>query len=263
MNFSARVFCKKINEFFFPNITLPPSPNATRTPMLTDNTMRTALASFIQTHTALPLATGPIRFVNEGIFATIERMRTVMPMTEHGKYPNAATLELRGEWVYPRMMMNDSQAIEPDPPVIIVRDASGGVVVRLKPKSLEEIETMLARDVFDLENVQARIDEGKRAAEHRKMEAENETLRAQKRAELDAELRAAVAAVVDEFGAEIDALSRRIAARMEAQTSRVLAGVDERWMAATLDAFVDGEGRAAVARAVEERWRGAKGGGRA
>ncbi len=150
--------------------------------------------------------------------------------------------------------MNDCQAIEPDPPVIIVRDASGGVVVRLKPVNLEEVEAMLARDVFDLPNVQARIDESRHAAERRKMEAEKETLLAQRRAALDGELRAAVAEVVDEFGAEIDALSRRIAGRMEAQTSRVLAGVDGGCMGATIDAFVDGEGRAAVVRAVEERW---------
>ena len=225
--------------------------------MLTDAAMRAALASFIQTHTALPLAKGPIEFVNEGIFASIQRMRTLMPVTGHGKHPNAATLELRGEWAYPRMMMNDCQAIEPDPPVIIVRDASGGVVVRLKPKSLEEIETMLARDVFDLENVQARIDEGKRAAERKALEVEKKEFLIQRRMALDAELRAAVVGVVGEFGAEIDALSRRIAQRLDAQTFRVHTDVDEYRMVAALDAFVDGED--ALAREVGERVRRALG----
>lgn len=221
--------------------------------MLTDALMHTALTSFVEKHSPLPLASGSIVFINEGVFTSIKRMRTLMPVTPHGKYPNAATLELRGEWHYPVMMMNDCQLVEPDPPTIIVRDAIGGVVVRLKPKSLEEIETMLARDVFDLPHMQARIDEGKRAAERKALEVERKAFLIQRRMALDTELRAAVVAVVGEFGAEIDALSRRIAQRLDAQTFRVHTDVDEYRMVAALDASADGE--AALAREVGERVR--------
>jgi hypothetical protein len=224
--------------------------------MLTDAAMRAALASFIQTHTALPLAKGPIEFVNEGIFASIQRMRTLMPVTGHGKHPNAATLELRGEWAYPRMMMNDCQAIEPDPPVIIVRDASGGVVVRLKPANLEEVEAMLARDVFDLPNVQARIDESRHAAVRKDVEVKRKAFLAQKRVELDARLREAVVEAIDAFGEEIDALARKIETRLNSHTFQLHTDVDEFRTVPALDAFADG-GVATVAREVERRVCGA------
>jgi hypothetical protein len=77
--------------------------------MLTDACMHSALTAFVATHSALPLARGPVRFENEGVFTSVQRMRTLMPVTWHGKYPNAATLELRGAWHYPVMMMNDNQ----------------------------------------------------------------------------------------------------------------------------------------------------------
>jgi hypothetical protein len=54
-------------------------------------------------------------FENEGVFTSVKRMRTLMPLTWHGMYPNAATLELRGAWCYPVMMTNDNQYVDPDP----------------------------------------------------------------------------------------------------------------------------------------------------
>ena len=101
--------------------------------------------------------------------------------------------------------------------------------------------------------MQARIDEGKRAAERKALEVERKAFLIQRRMALDTELRAAVVAVVGEFGAEIDALSRRIAQRLDAQTFRVHTDVDEYRMVAALDASADGE--AALAREVGERVR--------
>jgi hypothetical protein len=182
--------------------------------MLTDACMHSALTGFMQQHSGLPLARGPVRFENEGVFTYIKRMRTLMPVTCHGKYPNAATLELRGPWFYPVMMMNDNQYVEPDPPVIIVRDAMDGVVVRLKPTSVEDVAQMLEHDVFDLPNLQSRLDERSRAAERKEQEVQRTVVAIQKRMALEAELKAAVVVAVDTFESELQAVLGNIVAHL-------------------------------------------------
>jgi hypothetical protein len=185
--------------------------------MLTDTCMHSALTAFMDTHSALPLARGPVRFENEGVFTSVKRMRTLMPMTWHGKYPNAATLELRGAWHYPVMMMNDNQLVAPDPPFIIVRDALDGVVLRLKPTSVEEVHRMLEHDVFDLPNLHSRMDESRRAAERKAQEVELRAAAVRRRMALDAELKAAVVTAVNTFEPELHAVVAKILAHLNTQ----------------------------------------------
>ena len=89
--------------------------------------------------------------------------------------------------------------------------------------------------------------------ERKALEAEKSAFLVQKRMALDVELKAAVARAVDEFGPEIDALARRIAERLDAQTFQVHTDVDEYRSVAALRALVDGE--AVVAREAGERVR--------
>jgi hypothetical protein len=210
MNYNIKIFLTKTHSLR----RNPPTPHPR---MLTDECMHSALSAFMATHSGLPLARGPVRFENEGVFTSVQRMRTLMPMTWHGKYPNAAMLELRGPWCYPVMMMNDNQYVEPDPPVIIVRDALDRVVVRLKPTSVEEVHRMLEHDVFDLPNIQSRLDEGRRAAERKAHEVELKAAAVRRRMALDAELRAAVVTAVDTFEAELQALVGNIVAHLNTQ----------------------------------------------
>ena len=183
--------------------------------MLTDACMHSALTAFVATHSALPLARGPVRFENEGVFTSVQRMRTLMPVTWHGKYPNAAALELRGAWYYPVMMMNDNQLVDPDPPFIIVRDALDGVVLRLKPTSVEEVHRMLEHDVFDLANLQSRVDESRSAAERKAQEVELKAAALLRSMALDAELEAAVVTVVDIFEVELLTVVAKIATHLK------------------------------------------------
>lgn len=233
----------------------PPECTPAAPPMLTDQCMHSALTAFVQQHSSLPLSHGPICFVNEGTFTSLKRMRTLMPMTWHGKYPSATTLELRGEWHYPVMMMNDNQLMEPDPPVIIVRDAVGGVVVRLKPRTTDDVARMLEHDVFDLQNLQARLDESRHAAQRKEREVQKKVFTLQKRIALDVELKVAVASAVGKYDTEIAALARKIADHLSAQTFHVHTDVDEYTTVPALHAFEQGVegGRAAVAKEVEER----------
>jgi hypothetical protein len=221
--------------------------------MLTDTCMHSILTAFIETHTMLPLSNGPICFVDEGIFTSIKRMRTLMPMTWHSKYPDASTLELRGEWHYPVMMMNDRDLIDPDSPVIIVRNAIGDVLVRLKPKTSEDVIHMLEHDVFDVKNMQARVDESKRAAEDRALDMKKRQFIMRKRVALDAQLTVAVEETVDKFDEDIRVLARQIAQHLRSMQFEVHLDLDQSSTVSALDAFVDGAGCAAVAKAVEAR----------
>lgn len=145
--------------------------------------------------------------------------------------------------------------MEPDPPVIIVRDAIGGVVKRLKPKDAEEVLGMLEHDVFDLKNLQTRLDESRHAAERKAREVQKKVFTMQKRIALDVELKVAVSNAVEKFDQEIAAMARKIAGILEEQKFQVHTDVDEYTTASTLHAFENGVvgGRAAVAREVQER----------
>jgi hypothetical protein len=96
-----------------------------------------------------------------------------------------------------------------------VRDALDGVVLRLRPTSVEEVATMLELDVFDLPNLQSRVDESRAAAERKAQEVELKAAVLLRRMALDVELEAAVVAAVDAFEAELLAAVGKIATQLK------------------------------------------------
>ncbi len=96
-----------------------------------------------------------------------------------------------------------------------MRDALDGVVLRLRPTSVEEVATMLELDVFDLPNLQSRVDESRAAAERKAQEVELKAAVLLRRMALDVELEAAVVAAVDAFEAELLAAVGKIATQLK------------------------------------------------
>jgi citrate lyase gamma subunit len=218
--------------------------------MLTDADMHSALRAFIQTHHSLPLSTGPISLVDEGVFTSVQRTRTLLPLSYHGRHANASLLELRGRWSYPVMMMNDCCPREPDPPAIIVKDACGGVIVRLRPETADEVARMLEHDVFDVANFQTRIEGRAREARLKTLEVQRRTFLIQKRMALDAQLKTTIQAAVERFSGEIRTLARRLVEHLNTHEFQVHSDVDEYRTVSALCAYGP-TGCAAVAREVE------------
>ena len=168
--------------------------------MITDSQMHIVLREFAERHKML-LPDPQIIHIDEGTFTTVTRMRTMMPISIPTPYPKATTLELRGEWHYPMMMMNDFMPITPDPPMILLRDEEGGVVVRFKPCSIDDATRILHDKVFDLDGAHLRIEQ-KRAMESK------EAFLAVKQKELDNEIQNAIDAAVSKC--DIHALAAMI-----------------------------------------------------
>ena len=193
-------------------------------PMLTDSEMHSTLDAFMQSH---PILTQhPIAFIDEGTFTSVKRMRTLMALDPYGKHARAAKLELRGEWRYPVMMMNDCQLLDPDPPVVIVRDAAENVLARFKPRSLEELSKILRDDVFDMNNLKQRQEEMEQALHNRAQLLQNQMFLRQKKTELDSQLKLTVHSCVSKCDDELGALAKRLASRLNTHSTRVYSDVD-------------------------------------
>ena len=198
---------------------------------ITDSHMHATLSAFVLKHPYVQK--GPISSIDEGTFTTIKRMRTLMPIEGAPQYANATTIELRGQWHYPVMMMNDCMPIDPDPPTILLRDRSDGVVVRFRPKTIADVERVLEKEVFDVENYQKRMEtkrlheaeliEARRVKEAREIanrqateEAARieEALLAQKRAELDAKLKLAIESAVSDCDDQIKSIAMQLSNKL-------------------------------------------------
>ena len=192
--------------------------------MLTDSEMHHALSDFMQSHPTL--AKAPISFVNEGTFTSIKRMRTLMSLDPCGKYAKAARLELRGEWHYPVMMMNDCQLLDPDPPVMIIRDAEDNVLARFKPSSMEDVGKILRDEVFDVDNMKSRQEEQEKARRRSIQLLQGQIFLKQKRTELSMQLNSTVETCVSRCNDEIKTLAKELASRLNQHNVRVYHDVD-------------------------------------
>jgi dsDNA-binding SOS-regulon protein len=220
-------------------------------PLLSDSEMRAALTRFMEAHP--DLSAGPIQYVNEGVFTSVARMRTLTPLVAHCKHDRAATLELRGHWSYPVMMMDDCQLRSPDPPAILVLDRNGGVLARFRPRTAEDAEAILRDHVFDVANVERRKAELAAAELESERRAQKEAFLAKRRAELNVQLRTSVQSAVAKCNKDLRELARRLVEQLNAQPARVYADVDAYSEVATLHAFEGGLPQAvqAVSREVE------------
>ena len=219
--------------------------------LLTDSDMRGALTRFMEARPEL--SAGAIEYVNEGVFTSVARMRTLTPLVPHCKHDRAVKLELRGHWSYPVMMMNDCQLRDPDPPVILVLDAHGGVLARFRPQTVEDVEKILCDQVFDVANLDKRKAELEVAERERERRAQKEAFLQKRRAELNVQLRTSVQSAVARCNKDLRELARQLVAQLNAQPARVYADVDEYSEVATLHAFEGGLTQAvqAVSREVE------------
>ena len=165
--------------------------------MLADRDMRDALVAFLQANkTKIPYSPLEVSYNNEGLFTSIQRMRTIFPLDPPLPHlPGASRLELRGAWHYPIMMMNDCMPRDPDAPTIMVLGA-GHVLKRFHPTSVEDVHRILGHEVFDVANLPARLEA------ERLVDAKKRYLEA-KRAELNTDLRLVVASVAEQCDAEI------------------------------------------------------------
>ena len=213
---------------------------------LTDTDMRDALSQFMEIHRPLG-ATAQIKFVNEGVYTSVQRMRTLMPLCPYGKFPNASSLELRGEWRYPMMMLNDWESIPPDPPVIIVCNAAGSAIARFEPQSAEHIHSILKDEVFDIENMHQRQDEiEKDRLRSQRLEEKKEFLFRQRK-QLDSKLRDIVETSAATCGQDLRAVAQRVLSRLRDHKERVYTDMDAYSEVSALQAFDGGLPKAARA----------------
>jgi hypothetical protein len=117
--------------------------------------------------------------------------------------------------------MNDYTPIEPDPPAILLRNSNHGVVMRWRPASVEEAARILARDVFDVENSERRAAELRAAEEEQRAQEERRVFLAQKRAELDSQIRKAICSAAGECDNEIGDLAQKLLANLSLRTFEV------------------------------------------
>ena len=213
---------------------------------MTDTDVRNALLQFIETHRPLG-ATAQINFVNEGVYTSVQRMRTFMWMCPYGKFPKASSLELRGEWHYPMMMMNDRQPVDPDPPVIIVCDEARSVIARFKPQSVEHIHTILRDEVFDIENMQRRKDEIEKDALNKEYQATKKEFLFRHRTQLDLKLKGVVESSAATCGQDLRVVAKRLLEKLHAHKERVYTDVDSYSEVSALHAFSGGFPKAAQA----------------
>jgi len=207
---------------------------------LTDTEVRDALLQFIETHRPLG-ATAQINFVNEGVYTSIQRMRTFMWMCPYGKFPKAASLELRGEWCHPVMMMNYRLPVDPDPPVIIVRDDAGSVLAQFKPQSAEHIHAILRDEVFDLENMQRRKEDIEKEALNKAYEAKKKEFLFRQRADLDLKLKDVIkSSTAATCGQDLRVVAQRLLARLQDHKERVYTDIDAYSDVSALHAFSGG-----------------------
>lgn len=174
--------------------------------MLTDIEMHDALSSFVKTH-SIP---ADISFIQDKTFQSVTRTRTLMPLKPLlCKYDRATTLELRGEWHYPMMMMNDYEPLDPDPSYVIVRDVADNVLYRFRPKCLDDVHLILRNEVFDIDHMQQRHEEHAREQEIRRQQNEQWI----KRLSLNAELKRIVESCVAE--SEMGTLAKSLASKLK------------------------------------------------
>ena len=219
--------------------------------MLTDTDMCFALNRFLETHPLLVV--GPVDFVDEGTFTSVSRMRTLTPLIQHCKHKGAVTLELRGRWAYPMMMMNDCQPLTADPPTILVRDAMGGVLARFKPQTAEDVATVLRNEVYDVDNLERRKTEMEAADRERQRQDRRMTFLMKQRTELNVQLRSAVQSSVARCNEELRALARRLVEQIETHSVCVYTDIDLCSEMGAMQAFEGGVPQAvqAMAREVE------------
>ena len=219
--------------------------------MLTDSEMHSALVTFMHDHSTLTKY--PISFINEGTFTSVKRMSTLMALDSCGKHARAAKLELRGEWRYPVMMMNDCQVLDPDPPVVIVRDAADNLLARFKPGSLEELGKILRDDVFDIDNMKQRQQEIEETKRKKAQLLRNQMFLRQKKTELDSQLKTTVASCTSKCDDELRALAKKLASRLNTHSTRVYYDVDSYKEVKVIQAFDGGlpEAVQTVSREVE------------
>ena len=105
-----------------------------------------------------------ISYDNEGVFTSVTRMRTTMRLpVPPPEYPAACNVELRGAWNYPKT--TSSVPLEPDAPVILLRDLHGAALARFKPNTLHEVVEILRNKVFSMDTMAKRLEELRMANE--------------------------------------------------------------------------------------------------
>ena len=191
------------------------------------------MCGFLQSHHGqLPYTPASVSFLDEGLFTTVRRMRTVMRV-QLPKYPKAVSIELRGEWRYPFMMMNDCVLRDPDPPSIMLLDGNGRAIHRFFPRHIEEVADILGNELFDVNNYAAQVEKAKKGQER----AERMQTR---RSKLKDDLRMAVGSVAGQHEVEIRALARALATKLRCTMVRVYHDVDEYAVKDVLGAFEAG-----------------------
>lgn len=216
--------------------------------MISDGEMHKALCDFLAANQdAIPYSPAAVSFVDQGLFTTVRRMRTVL-RARLPNYPNAASIELRGRWSYPVMMMNDCIPRDPDPPAILILDGSGTIVRRFAPTTAEQVHEILAARVFDVANYSAQV-----AA--KLLEEEKAAYLEARRAELKDDLRLSVASGVAQCEPEIQALAKALCAKLGPTTVNVCVDMGEHRVTPLLQAYDGGlcYGAQAVAKEVERR----------
>ena len=213
--------------------------------------MHSALTVFIEEHPEL--AVGAVEFVDEGTFTSVTRMRTLTPLVPHCKHDGAVTLELRGKWPYPAVTIGDCHPLDPDPPVILVRDARDAVLARLMPKTMEDVAMLLRDEVYDVGNVERRKVQLVEMEEERARQVQTETFLAQRRMELNVQLRTVVQSTVAKCTNELREIARQLVAQLNTHSTRVYVGFEEYSEVGAPHAFEGGVPQAmqAVSREVE------------
>lgn len=194
---------------------------------LSDTDMHNALSRVLK---ALNLSHSAVRFVNENVFTSVRRMRVLMEFEQippPRNHPTVARLELRGQWHYPVMMMNDYAMRDPDPPKIMLFDSSGGLVKTFHPETVDEVCEILEKQVFEAHSLEERAKEAKTAEARAKFLA----LKAE---ETQIQIQAAIQAALDKHCAQLKQLSESLANDLRAASITSHVDVDQ---SSTSDVF--------------------------